>query len=134
MRSIAANLRKHALSAVVALLLVSVSHAARAQVTITTDVAWPGLTQDDLARMREAATRLYEGRSIGTVERWRSPDSKNAGEIKLVRSFDSHGMPCRALDYTIRFDTVRNNPTRYVMTWCKVQGDQWKIVELPRSH
>ena len=99
---------------------------------ITGDLAWPGLTQDDLARMHAAGSRLYEGRSIGTVERWRSPDSKDAGQVTLVRSFESHGMPCRTLDYTIRFDSARNSPNRYIINWCKVQGDEWKIVELPK--
>ena len=97
------------------------------------NVAWPGLTQDDIDRMHAAAARLYEGRSIGTVERWLSPDSKDAGEIKLVRAFDLKGMPCRELDYTIRFDTTRNGPTHYVVNWCKTVSGEWKIVEIPRS-
>jgi hypothetical protein len=101
-----------------------------AQVFLPNAVEWPGLTQDNLDRMSAAAGRLNEGRSIGTVERWRNPDTKDAGEIKLVRKFDSHGMPCRTLDYIIRFETARNSPTHYVVNWCKVEGDNWKIVEL----
>ncbi|HVZ07625.1 hypothetical protein [Rhodopila sp.] len=91
---------------------------------------FPGLPADDLHRMTAAAARLYEGSSIGTIERWRSPDTRNAGEVKLVNSFESHGMPCRTIDYTIRFNDNRDRPNRYVMTWCKV-GSDWKIVELP---
>jgi surface antigen len=97
------------------------------------DLAWPGLSQSDVDRMQAAAARLYEGRSIGTVERWFNPDTKNAGEIKLVKSFSSNGMACRELDYVIRFDTVRNSPTRYTSDWCKLPSGDWKIVELPRS-
>jgi hypothetical protein len=89
---------------------------------VSNDVAWPGLTQDDIDRMHAAAARLYEGHSIGTVERWRSPDSRDAGEIKLIRSFNANGMPCRTLAYTIRFEVVRDNPSQYVVNWCKVQG------------
>jgi hypothetical protein len=115
-----------------ALLLTSVVDVSLAQTpVITGDLAWPGLTQDDLDRMHAAGSRLYEGRSIGTVERWRSPDSKDAGEVKLIRSFDARGMACKTLDYTIRFETARNRPNRYIINWCKVQGDEWKIVELP---
>ncbi len=98
---------------------------------MTNEVAWPGLTRDDSDRMHAAGARLYEGRSIGTVERWRSPESKDAGEVKLVRSFNTHGMPCRTLDYTIRFESVRDKPTHYVINWCKVEGGEWKIVEVP---
>jgi surface antigen len=97
-------------------------------------VAWPGMTQDDIDRMQAAAARLYEGRSIGSVERWFSPDTKNAGEVKLVRSFTAKGMPCREVDYVIRFQTARDNLTHYVANWCKIPDGEWKIVEIPRSH
>lgn len=96
-------------------------------------LAWPGLTPDDIDRMSAAAARLYEGRSIGTVERWRNPDTKDAGEVKLVRIFNANGMPCRTLDYLIRFETARNTPRHFVSTWCKIPDDDWKIVELPHS-
>jgi hypothetical protein len=100
------------------------------QTLLNDDVIWPGLTQDDIDRMHAAAARLYEGRSIGTIERWRSPDSKDAGEIKLLRSFTVRGMPCHALEYTTRFDTERNRPSHTVINWCMVQQGVWKIVEL----
>jgi hypothetical protein len=96
-------------------------------------VVWPGLTPDDVDRMSAAAARLYEGRSIGTVERWRNPDTKDAGEVKLVRIFAANGMPCRTLDYLIRFETATNTPRHFVSTWRKIADDDWKIVELPSS-
>ena len=104
---------------------------ARADISALPIPAWPGLPQDDVNRMTAAAARLYEGRSIGTIERWRSPDSKNAGEVKLTRSFATHGMPCRTVDYTIRFNEQRNQLDHYVLTWCKVGDEGWKIVEIP---
>jgi hypothetical protein len=125
--------RKRASGVATILLLCTVDASLAQTPLITGDLAWPGLTQDDLARMHAAGARLYEGRSIGTVERWRSPDSKDAGEVKLMRSFETRGMQCRTLDYTIRFDSARSSPNRYVINWCKVQGDEWKIVELPKS-
>jgi surface antigen len=96
------------------------------------NVFWPGLSQDDLNRMQAAGERLYEGTSIGTVERWRNPDTQNAGEVKLTRSFQSQGMPCRTLDYTVRFVSAPTKPSRYVTNWCKIASGEWKIVELPR--
>jgi surface antigen len=131
-RPIASFHRKRALGVSVAVLLTSVVDVSLAQAPVMTgDIAWPGLTQDDLDRMHAAGARLYEGRSIGTVERWRSPDSKDAGEVKLIRSFDARGMACKTLDYTIRYETARNRPNHYIINWCRVQGDEWKIVELP---
>ncbi len=116
------------------LLPLIVADVSQAQLPLpNAELAWPGLSQDNLQRMNAAAARLYEGRSIGTIERWRNPDSKDAGEVKLTRKFDSHGMPCRTIDYVIRFQTARDDPTHYVVNWCRVQGGEWKIVELPRS-
>jgi surface antigen len=93
-------------------------------------LGWPGLTRDDLARMHAAAARLYQGQSIGTVERWRSPQSGDAGAVTLVRSFDEKGMPCRTLDYTIRFEAQRDSPDHYLLNWCRIPDGAWKIVEL----
>jgi hypothetical protein len=113
-------------------LLVSALCTALAQPIPVPALAWPGLAEDDINRMHAAAARLYEGRSIGTVERWRSPDSGDAGEVKLTRSFDSHGMPCRTIEYTIRFAGKVGGPDHYILNWCRVTGDTWKIVELAR--
>jgi hypothetical protein len=130
----AAFLAKFALIAWAMLLLASLVQASRAQPYLSGggawDLAWPGLGQDDLDRMNAASARLYEGRSIGTVERWLNPDTRDAGEVKLIRSFDSHGMPCRTLDYIIRFQTNRNRLDHYVVNWCRVSGNDWKVVEL----
>jgi surface antigen len=93
--------------------------------------AWPGLTHDDLDRMHSAEVRLYGGTSIGTVERWRNPDTGNAGEIELLRSYEAKGMPCRSLGYTLRFATTVNARDRYTLNWCQVGSGDWKIVETP---
>jgi len=123
-------MRKWAFGFATGLLPFLVPVVSEAQMTFSTDLAWPGLTRDDVDRMHAAAARLYEGRSIGTVERWRNPDTKTAGEIKLVRSFESHKMQCRRLDYTIRFEVVRDAPREYILNWCKLPEGEWKIVEL----
>jgi surface antigen len=120
------------LNAALALLIATASSSGAIQFASGPTLAWPGLPQDDVDRMHSAAARLYEGRSIGTVERWRNPDSKDAGEVKLIRSFESHGMPCRTIDYTIRFQSRRDSPDHYVLNWCRVEEGSWKLVELAR--
>jgi surface antigen len=129
MRRFAPYPRKLVPAAVVLIIATLCVTSAMAQTVF--DFAWPGLTQDDLNRMHAAAARLYEGRSIGTVERWRSPESQDAGEVKLVRSFTAKGMPCREIDYVIRFQTERNSPDHYVVNWCKLDDGEWKIVVIP---
>jgi surface antigen len=91
--------------------------------------AGPGLSKDDLNRLRAASSRLYEGRSIGTVERWRNPDTGNSGSVTLARSFEFNGMPCRSLDYSIRYAKSPATPGRYSLSWCKTSTGEWKTVE-----
>jgi hypothetical protein len=130
MHPIVSSLSKLTLSAAAGFLLTLAPHVSLAQPVMNYALSWPGLTQDDIDRMNAAGARLYEGSSIGTVERWRSPDSKDAGEVKLIRSFDTHGMSCRTLDHTIRFEVQRDSPSHYIVNWCKIPGDGWKIVEV----
>jgi surface antigen len=113
-----------------ALATVIVANSTLAQTFLNEDVAWPYLTSGDLDRMHAAAARLYEGRSIGTIERWRNPHSKNAGEIKLVRNFTARDMPCRTLEYTTRFNLDQTKLSHATINWCMVQQGEWKIVEL----
>jgi surface antigen len=127
-------LRKRVLAAVASMFATLCVTSAMAATLGPFDLAWPGLTQDDLDRMHAAAARLYEGQSIGTVERWRSPQSQDAGEVKLIRTFSAYGMPCSELDYVIRFQTERDNPDHYVVNWCKLQNGEWKIVQIPSPH
>jgi surface antigen len=113
-----------------ALITVTVANSTFAQTLLNEDVAWPDLTRGDLDRIHAAASRLYEGRSIGTIERWRNPQSKNAGEIKLVRTFTARDMPCRTLEYTTRFKIDQTRLSHATVNWCMVQQGEWKIVEL----
>jgi hypothetical protein len=97
MHPIVPSLRRRTLSAAAGILLTLAPHVSLAQPVMSYALSWPGLTQDDIERMNAAGARLYEGRSIGTVERWRSPDSKDAGEVKL-----STLMACRVGLWTTR--------------------------------
>jgi surface antigen len=97
-------------------------------------IGMSGLTGDDIARMNAASARLYEGRSIGDVERWRSPASADAGEVTMTRGFDWRGMQCRTLDYTIRIENKRERAEHQTLNWCRLPDGTWRIVEVPGSH
>ena len=67
------------------------------------NLGWPGLTADDLVRMHAAVVRLYEGKPVGSIEQWQNPDTNDAGEVGLIRTFEGHGMPCRTIEYRVNF-------------------------------
>ncbi len=97
-------------------------------------VPWAGLNADDIARMNAAAARLYGGHAIGTVERWRNPDTMNAGSVILQQHYKAEGMPCLRMEYTIRFQNARQQPSHYGVSWCKTENDQWKMApSTPKS-
>ena len=90
-----------------------------------------GLSNDDLDRMNAAATRLCENRPAGSVEDWRNPKTRNAGSVKLLRRFETDGMPCWRMEYTIRFERVRHRPRQYRVNWCRTDTGELRIVEHP---
>jgi surface antigen len=117
-------------------LLALASQAAQAQPTqpnVGGYFDWPGLTDDDLDLMHAAAARLYEGRSVGAVEQWQNPKSGDAGEVKLLQRFESDGMPCRTVDYTVRLASDPDSPEHFMAAWCKTAAEGWKLVVPPRS-
>lgn len=102
-----------------------------AQPVFVPSASLPKLTQDDIARMHAAAARLYEGQSrpVGSSERWSSAGSNDAGEVRLVRSFNVNGMPCRTIDYIIQVAGAEDREEHYVVNWCQLPDKGWKIVE-----
>jgi surface antigen len=88
-----------------------------------------GLNKDDIERLNRATERLYTGRSIGTVERWRNPDTGNSGSGKLLKSFKSRGMDCRQMRYRVKLRDSQREPAAYVTNWCRTESGEWKLLE-----
>lgn len=118
-----------AVPAAAAALLAAVPLPAAAQGLLPPGMHLDALNADDLNRMHAAAARLYERRSIGTMERWRNPNSGNAGSVRLLRQFQAQGMPCWRMQYAIRFERTRNAVHPYLVNWCRTAGGEWKLLE-----
>jgi hypothetical protein len=135
-RDFADFVQKHLPAVAAAALLTLASQAALAQATLPNlggYFDWPGLSDDDLNLMHAAAAKLYEGRSVGTVERWQNPNSNNAGEVKLLQRFESNGMPCSTVDYNVRLASDPDSPDHFIAAWCKTPAEGWKLVVPPHS-
>ena len=95
--------------------------------------SWVGLTPQDIDLVHQAETRFFQDQAIGTVERWRNPQSGNAGEVTLARTYESKGAPCHSLSYTLRFAKPSSMPDKYTLDWCQQPDGAWKIVSLGGS-
>jgi surface antigen len=101
-----------------------------AQTLISPGTITNRLTRGDLDRMNEAAKQVGAKNTVGAVEPWRNPDTRNEGSVKLVRSFETEGMPCLRMEYTIHFQRSTQQ-RRYFINWCKTPAGEWKIAEVP---
>ncbi len=93
-------------------------------------LTWPGLTREDIERMGAASEKVLQQASDNAAAVWQNPESHHAGVVRVVRTSEEHGMPCRLLDYTIRFEELVKSPDHYVVNWCRLPDGEWKIVEL----
>jgi len=100
-----------------------------AQVLPPAELNWPPLTAGDFDRMHAAAGLLYQGRPVGSIENWRNPKTDNAGSVTLTGDFATKGMPCRTMTYRIRLKHSVDDPSRYVISWCKLSDGSWKILD-----
>ena len=80
--------------------------------------------------MHAAVARLYQGRAIGSVETWSSPETGASGEVKLLRVFNYQNMPCRTIGYNIKAGGG-SGPNNFILNWCQVPGGAWKIAQVP---
>jgi surface antigen len=88
------------------------------------------LTGGDIERMGTASQQVLQHASDDLVAQWQNPESQHAGVVRPIRNFDAHGMPCRTLDYTIRYKEVVDPLDHYVVNWCRLPDGEWKVVEL----
>ena|ERR1700676_1040748 len=88
------------------------------------------LTNSDIERMGTATQQVLQQAPGALVAQWQNPASGHAGMIRLLHNFDAHGIPCRTLDYTIRYEEAVDSLDHYIVNWCRLSDGEWKIVEL----
>ena len=62
----------------------------------------------------------------GETRNWSNPASGNSGTVTLARLFESKGLPCHALHYTISFAS-QPVPQNYDFNWCRISDGEWRI-------
>lgn len=85
------------------------------------------LTKQDLAIIRQTVDRNIHGKSVGTTASWHNPESKNYGEIKLLRRYVRQSHTCETLEYTIGTKNLPVSPEHYTLSGCRQPDGTWKI-------
>jgi len=62
----------------------------------------------------------------GETRKWNNPASGNSGTVTIARLYESNGMPCHALHYTISFAS-QPVPQNYDFNWCRQSNGEWRI-------
>jgi hypothetical protein len=85
------------------------------------------LTNEDLQGLIRGTDKLNASPEArpGSTTSWNNPASKAHGTIEITRIYESRGMTCHAIRYSI---TLPARPARdYNMDWCKT-SEGWKVV------
>ncbi len=86
------------------------------------------LPQDDVALLKAAAAKLYEGETapLGTIEAWTGAKSGNRGTVELVKIFTHKGLACRRLQHDITLASAAD-PFHFIIDRCQVSPGVWKM-------
>lgn len=67
--------------------------------------------------------KLLEKDVIGALASWQNPETGSRGKMKLLRSFEMDGLPCKKVQVA---NSAGGRSSNSAMDLCKV-GDEWKI-------
>jgi surface antigen len=85
------------------------------------------LTSEDFAMVGEAVTGLYDAGKIGVTQTWSNPKSGNSGSVKILDTFEYQGLPCRAIEHTVKIRR-QADPKQVVMKTCRDKDGIWKLI------
>lgn len=85
----------------------------------------PPVTKADVEMMREAARAGMDGQPEGTVNTWSNPQSRNSGEVTLVRRFQEDGRECRILRHVV--NVVQYSPWERSTKICRNEAGEWEL-------
>lgn len=85
----------------------------------------PPVTKADVEMMKAAAREGMDGQPEGTVNTWANPESRNSGEVTLVRRFEEDGNECRILRHVV--NVVRYSPWEQSTKICRNSSGEWEM-------
>ena len=86
------------------------------------------LTQDDLDMIRRTVNQQIHGKPVGTTASWSNANSRNSGNIKLLKKFTARNMRCEEIGYTLMTTAMAVAPEHYELNSCLQPDGTWKIL------
>lgn len=86
-----------------------------------------GLSKSDLALLTSTSDAVNNAGTAG-AKTWSNPGTGNSGTVTLAGAFQSKGMQCHKLDYTVDFARpIRHSA--FTLNWCRVAAGSWKTLD-----
>lgn len=85
------------------------------------------LTRQDLDILRRTVNGEIHGHPVGATASWSNRESGNYGSVKLLKKYNSGGMHCEQLRYTIATSKRAVAAEHYTFNTCLQSDGSWKI-------
>jgi len=85
----------------------------------------PPVSKDDVAMMKAAAREGMDDKPVGATNTWSNPETKNSGEVTLLRRFEEDGRECRILRHVV--NVANYSPWERRTKICRDAAGQWEV-------
>lgn len=85
------------------------------------------LTRQDLDILRTTVNEKIHGHAVGATASWTNPASGNYGTVRLMRRYESRGLHCETVRYTLATTRRTTAAEHYTFDSCLQPDGNWKI-------
>jgi hypothetical protein len=100
--------------------------AVASNISFMKDTPYAHFTKEDHKLFNEALNNILNSGADGDSRTWSNPTSKAGGELKVLKSFERKGAPCRTLSIA---NKAKGRSASGEYNFCKRADDQWKLAE-----
>lgn len=87
------------------------------------------LSTADLGLVEQAAQKILDAPSVGTIHAWENDENGNSGTVQFILRYRSENAECRKLWYV--FDVPQSPEEIWEVNSCKV-GQKWTLNQSPK--
>jgi surface antigen len=95
-----------------------------AAANIGKDIPLGNFDDRDMQMFQQALDNALDKGADGTIVTWANPDSKAAGEVKPLKTFERAGAPCRVANIA---NHAKGRSSNGPFTFCKAADGKWTL-------